>query len=58
MFYKSFEKNQFKKLTKQVGRPIWQKSFYDHGIRNQQDYDEIWRYIENHPLKYALKKAP
>ena len=50
---------QFKgSITKQIGRPIWQKSFYDHGIRNQQDYDEIWQYIENNPLKYALKKAP
>ncbi len=50
---------QFKgSITKQVGRPIWQKSFYDHGIRNQQDYNEIWEYIENNPLKYALKKAP
>ena len=42
---------QFKgSITKQVGRSIWQKSFYDHGIRNQQDYDEIWEYIENNPL--------
>ena len=50
---------QFKgSITKQVGRPIWQKSFYDHGIRNQQNYDEIWHYIENNPLNYALKKAP
>ena len=50
---------QFKgSITKQVGRPIWQKSFYDHGIRNRQDYDEIWEYIENNPLKYLLKKAP
>ena len=45
-------------VSRQVGRPIWQKSFYDHGIRNQQDYDEIWEYIENNPLKFALKKAP
>ena len=45
-------------VSKQLGRPIWQKSFYDHGIRNQRDYDEIWEYIENNPLKYALKKAP
>lgn len=45
-------------VSRQVGRPIWQKSFYDHGIRNQWDYDEIWEYIENNPLQYALKKAP
>ena len=50
---------QFKgSITKQVGRPIWQKSFYDHGIRNRQDYKEIWEYIENNPLKYAWQKAP
>ena len=45
-------------VSRQISRPIWQKSFYDHAIRNQQDYDEIWQYIEKNPLKYALKKAP
>lgn len=45
-------------VSRQAGRPIWQKSFYDHGIRNQRDYDEIWQYIENNPLKYALKRTP
>ena len=45
-------------VSRQIGRPIWQKSFYDHGIRNQQDYNEIWEYIENNPLKYLLKNAP
>ncbi len=50
---------QFKgSIRKQIGRPIWQKSFYDHGIRNQQDYNEIWEYIENNPLKYALNRTP
>ena len=49
---------QFKgSITKHVGRPIWQKSFYDHGIWNQQDYNEIWQYIENNPLKYILNRA-
>ena len=38
-------------VSKRIGKPIWQKSFYEHGIRNQQDYNEIWTYIENNPLK-------
>ena len=46
-----------REISKQAGKPIWQKSFYDHGVRNQQDYDEIWEYIQNDPLKYTLKKA-
>ena len=45
-------------VSKQVGKPLWQKSFFDHGIRNQQDYDEIWKYIDENPLKYILEKAP
>ena len=50
---------QFKgSITKQIGRSIWQKSFYEHGIRNQQDYDEIWEYIDNNPLKYKEKRTP
>lgn len=50
---------QFKgSITKQIGSSIWQKSFYEHTIRNQQDYDEIWEYIENNPAKYALNQSP
>ena len=44
-------------ISKQAGKPIWQKSFYEHTIRNQTDYNEIWQYIENNPLKYTLKNA-
>ena len=42
-------------VSKHIGRPVWQKSFYDHCIRNQQDYNEISEYIDNNPLKYKLK---
>ena len=44
-------------VSRQIGRPIWQKSFYDHAIRNQLDCDEIWQYIENNPLKYISKES-
>lgn len=43
-------------VTKQVGYPIWQKSFYDHVIREEMEYEEIWQYIENNPLKWELDK--
>ena len=41
-------------VSRQVGTSIWHKSFYDHCIRNQKDYDETWQYIEQNPLKYKL----
>lgn len=43
-------------VSSQAGRPLWQKSFYDHGIRNQEDYNQIWEYIENNPLKWLLDR--
>ena len=33
---------------------IWQRGFYDHIIRNQQDFDEITKYIEENPYKWNL----
>ena len=40
--------------NKEYGENLWQGRYYDHVIRNQQDYNEIWEYIENNPLKWAL----
>ena len=39
-------------VSKKIGFPVWQKLFYDHIIRNEFDYNEIWQYIENNPLKW------
>ncbi len=41
--------------NKEYGSNIWQRHFYDHIIRNQRDYDEIWQYIENNPRKWILQ---
>ena len=50
-------------ITKQInlllnthGERVFQRSYYDHVIRNQQDYNEIWEYIENNPKKWAITK--
>ena len=40
--------------NREYGGNIWQPRFYDHVIRNQHDYDEIWEYIENNPRKWLL----
>ena len=40
--------------TKEIGESIFQRSYYDHVIRNQKDYNEIWEYIENNPKKWIL----
>ena len=40
-------------VTKQVDFSPWQKSFHDHVIRNQEDYNSIAEYIENNPSRWA-----
>ena len=39
--------------TKKIGKPIFQRSYYDHIIRNGADYNEIWEYIEYNPQKWV-----
>ena len=41
-------------ITKQLGTNIWQKSFYDHIIRDKHDYEEISKYIHENPLKWQF----
>ena len=48
---------QFKgSITKQIGLSMWQRSYHDHIIRGEQDYLEIWQYIDENPLKWNLDK--
>lgn len=36
-------------VTKRIGFPVWQKLYYDHIVRNEEDYNTKWEYIENNP---------
>ena len=43
-------------VSKQAGFAVWQKGFYDHVIRNENDYQDIWNYIEGNPSKWTEDK--
>ncbi|MBQ6818623.1 MAG: transposase [Clostridia bacterium] len=32
---------------------LWQRSFYDHVIRNEQDYQEAYTYIQHNPTRWV-----
>ena len=44
-------------VTKRIGTSVWQRSFYDHVIRNRKDYDEHLKYMYENPIKlyYEVK---
>lgn len=46
----------FKSLTTRLcpdETKLFQRSFYDHVIRNETDYQEIWTYIDQNPAKWS-----
>ena len=39
-------------VTKTIGTPVFQHSFHDRIIRNADEYEKIWNYIEDNPRKW------
>lgn len=37
-------------------RHLWQRNYYEHIVRGEEDYLAIWQYIEENPLKWELDK--
>ena len=48
-----------KSMTTRLSRPnlgehlLWQRSYHEHVIRGERDYQDIWEYIENNPAKWV-----
>ena len=40
-------------VTRKLGRNIWQRNYYEHVIRDEQDYLTKWKYIDDNPMKWA-----
>ena len=39
-------------VNRDVGYNVFQRSFHDHVVRGEQDYREIWQYIDENPQKW------
>ena len=55
-WYKYQTSKEINLMNGTAGKVVFQRSYYDHVIRNQQDYDDTWSYIENNPRKWILEK--
>ena len=40
-------------VTKFCGKNIWQRSYHDHIIRNEEEYLKIWNYTDGNPAKWT-----
>lgn len=49
--------SQFKRTSSiNAGFNFWQKSFYDHVIRNEKEYQRLMKYIELNPIRWANRR--
>jgi REP element-mobilizing transposase RayT len=39
-----------------IGTRVWQRNYYEHIIRNEEELRDIREYIMSNPLKWALDK--
>ncbi len=52
--FKTFSSRQINELRGRHRIPVWQRNYYEHVIRNENDLNEIREYIVNNPLKWDL----
>ena len=47
--------SSLKRFTnKRFGRDLWQRFYYDNIIRDEENFFEIWQYIDENPIKWTL----
>ena len=51
--FKQLSGYEFKQNT---GKQLWQKSYYDHIIRDSENFQEVIKYILNNPVRAGLVK--
>ena len=58
-WYKTMTTNEYIRGVKNnlfppFNKHVWQRGYYEHIIRNEISYNEIWEYIDTNPLKWEL----
>jgi REP element-mobilizing transposase RayT len=58
IFMKFWKEWTSKRIKKECGikRNIWQREFFDHLLRNEENYVQKWDYVFNNPVRAGLVK--
>jgi len=51
--FKSIVTKRINRLQNVAGRPVWQRNYYEHIIRDEREWENIHRYIESNPSMWA-----
>jgi len=55
--FKTWSARKINEIQSTKGSPVWQRSFYDHVIRDERSLEKIREYIVNNPLKWEITKG-
>src|SRR4030042_215705 len=51
--FKTVSAKHINQIRHTPGLPIWQRSFFEHIIRNESEYEDIWNYIDANPYNWV-----
>lgn len=51
--FKTYSARRINDLRESTGIPVWQRSFHDHIIRNEEDLNRIRGYIQTNPSRWT-----
>ena len=51
--FKSLTTRRWNQWNGTQGRPLWQASYHDHIIRDDNDFLNHWSYLNNNPARWA-----
>ena len=54
--FKTFSARDINQARKTPGSPVWQRYFYEHIVRSEEEFNQISEYIINNSLKWILDK--
>jgi REP element-mobilizing transposase RayT len=54
--FKSFSARRINELRGTLTVSVWQRSYYEHIIRNEQELNKIRQYIDDNPVRWALDR--
>ena len=52
--FKSISAIRVNHLLSRYGQPLWQRNYYEHIIRNEEELNRIREYIQNNPLNWEM----
>ena len=55
-YFKMNSAKYINRLRGAMGYPLWQRNYYEHVIRNENELYRITEYIQNNPLKWDLDR--